>query len=159
VAEIFTFPGSSDTKATMAAMTMPDAGPGLTRGERLYGPHRSREAVQRDIEAHVTARRAYGQVAWVAAAEAEGLPAANIEAARQDTARLYAEMQDAARHLVICMPTDPKALVDLLMYLEKHFSILPQEIWAPGGDRFAGSRSTASTDPLHEAPAPISPKA
>jgi hypothetical protein len=32
------------------------------------------------------------------------------------------------------MPTDPKALVDLLMYLEKHFSILPQEIWAPGGD-------------------------
>jgi hypothetical protein len=26
------------------------------------------------------------------------------------------------------MPTDPKALVGLLMYMEKHFSILPQEI-------------------------------
>jgi hypothetical protein len=26
------------------------------------------------------------------------------------------------------MPTDPKALVDLLMYMERHFSILPQEI-------------------------------
>jgi hypothetical protein len=29
---------------------------------------------------------------------------------------------------VICMPTDPKAPVDLLMYMERHFSILPQEI-------------------------------
>jgi len=26
------------------------------------------------------------------------------------------------------MPTDPKALADLLMYLEKHFSLLPPEI-------------------------------
>jgi hypothetical protein len=26
------------------------------------------------------------------------------------------------------MPTDPKGLVDLLMYLEKNFSVLPQEI-------------------------------
>jgi hypothetical protein len=53
---------------------------------------------------------------------------ANIEAARQETAVLYSEMQEAGRHLVICMPTDPKALVDLLMYMERHFSILPQEI-------------------------------
>jgi hypothetical protein len=89
MAEIFTFPGSSETKATTATMTIADAGPGLTRGERLYGPHRSREAVRRDIEAHVSARKAYSQeVAWLAAAEAEGLPAANIEAARQETAAL-----------------------------------------------------------------------
>jgi hypothetical protein len=37
-------------------------------------------------------------------------------------------MQNAARHLLICMPTDPKGFVDLLMYLEKNFSVLPQEI-------------------------------
>ena len=37
-------------------------------------------------------------------------------------------MQECGRSLVICMPTDPRALVDLLLYLEKNFSILPQEI-------------------------------
>jgi hypothetical protein len=35
------------------------------------------------------------------------------------TAMAYREMQDAARNLPICMPTDPKGLVDLLMYMEK----------------------------------------
>jgi hypothetical protein len=40
----------------------------------------------------------------------------------------YREMQEAARHLLICMPTDPKGLVDLLLYLENNFSILPLEI-------------------------------
>jgi hypothetical protein len=90
---------------------------------------RSREAVQKDIDAHEKARKVYQQaVAWTVAAEAENLPQAQIEQALQDTAAFYAEMQQAARHLVICMPTDPKALVDLLMYLEKNFSILPEEI-------------------------------
>jgi hypothetical protein len=107
IAKIFTFPGETTTTAT----PIPDAESELTRGERLYGLRRSREAVQRDIEAHVTARRQYSQaVAWVATAEAEGLPAANIEAARQKTAVLYAEMQDAARRLLIATPTDPKGL-------------------------------------------------
>jgi hypothetical protein len=32
--------------------------------------------------------------------------------------------------LLVVMPTDPKALVDLLMYLEKNFSVLPPEIAA-----------------------------
>jgi hypothetical protein len=40
----------------------------------------------------------------------------------------YREMQQAARHLLIRMPTDPKGLVDLSMYLEKNFSVLPQEV-------------------------------
>ena len=30
--------------------------------------------------------------------------------------------------LLIVMPTDPKALVGLLLYLEKNFSVLPQEV-------------------------------
>jgi hypothetical protein len=65
--------------------------------------------------------------------------------------------------LVICMPTDPKALVDLLMYMERHFSILPQEINGRSLaffmlHRFVASRSTESRD-RNEAPAPIAPEA
>jgi hypothetical protein len=40
----------------------------------------------------------------------------------------YQEMTEAARRLLIVMPTDPKALVDLLLYLEKNFTVLPPEI-------------------------------
>jgi hypothetical protein len=122
-------------------ITFPNAG-ALPKGERTIpiasepddeSPKkvdwRSRENVLKDIRAHEAARDTYAKaVAWLAAAEAEGLSEACIEAARQDTAQFYAEMQESAYHLVVCMPTDPKALVDLLMYLEKHFSILPQEI-------------------------------
>ena len=97
------------------------------RRERLAS--RDREAVLRDIDRHIKARRAYAQaVAWTVAAEAEGLPPANIEAARQGAAEFFAEMQEAGRNLLIVMPTDLKALVDLLLYLEKNFSLLPPEI-------------------------------
>ena len=37
-------------------------------------------------------------------------------------------MQYAARHTLIGMRTDPKGLVDLFTYLEKNFSILPEDI-------------------------------
>jgi hypothetical protein len=90
---------------------------------------RTRDDVRTAIREHEEARARYGRAAaWTAAAEEDGLPAANIEQARQDPAQLYAEMQESARSLVIAMPTDPKGLVDLLMYLERHFSILPQEV-------------------------------
>jgi hypothetical protein len=90
---------------------------------------RSRERVLKDIDAHEKARKVYQRaVAWTVAAEAENLPRDQIEEALKDTAAFYEEMQEAARHLVICMPADPKGLVDLLMYLEKNFSILPEEI-------------------------------
>jgi hypothetical protein len=124
---IITFPGSSERKPTVAepAPTASEVAPGETR----YGPSRSRSAVQADIDAHVKARKAYGKaVAWEAAAQAEELPAYRIEEARCNTAMAYREMQDAARNLLICMPTDPKGLVDLSLYLEKNFSVLPQEI-------------------------------
>ena len=42
-------------------------------------------------------------------------------------------MQEAARGLLICMPTDPKGPVDLLMYMEKNFSVMPQEVIHGGG--------------------------
>jgi hypothetical protein len=48
-------------------------------------------------------------------------------------------MQEAARNLLICMPTDLKGLVDLLLYMEKNFSTLPQEIIHAGN----GSQSLA----------------
>jgi hypothetical protein len=51
-----------------------------------------------------------------------------IEQARLDTFGLYQEMQECARGLVVVMPTSPRALVDLLLYLEKHFTTLPQEV-------------------------------
>jgi hypothetical protein len=97
------------------------------RRERLAS--RDREAVLRDIDRHIHARQAYAQaVAWTAAAEAEGLPPADIEAAHQGLAELFAKMQEAGRNLLVVMPTDLKALVDLLLYLEKNFSVLPQEV-------------------------------
>jgi hypothetical protein len=37
-------------------------------------------------------------------------------------------MRYRGRNLLICMPTERRALVDLLLYLEKNFSVLPQEI-------------------------------
>jgi hypothetical protein len=65
-------------------------------------------------------------------AQAEELPAYRIEEARCLTAMAYREMQEAARHLLICMPTDPKGLVDLLLYLEQNFSVLPSELTSSG---------------------------
>jgi len=100
-------------------------------GERDWGPGRSRSAVQRDIDAHISARKAYARaVAWEAAAQDEELLPDKIEDARQHTVDAHREMQEAARNLLICMPTDPKGLIDVLMYLEKNFSVLPQEVFS-----------------------------
>ena len=84
---------------------------------------------QKTIAKHVAAQEAYASaVAWTIAAEAQNLPLANIEQAHLNSFKLDQEMQEAARSLVICMPTSPRALVDLLLYLEKHFTTLPQEV-------------------------------
>jgi hypothetical protein len=84
---------------------------------------------QKTIAKHVAARDAYAKsVAWTLAAEAQNLPLVQIEQARLDTFGLYQEMQECARGLVVVMPTSPRALVDLLLYLEKHFTTLPQEV-------------------------------
>ncbi|WP_439392264.1 hypothetical protein ACRQ5Q_21675 [Bradyrhizobium sp. PMVTL-01] len=49
-------------------------------------------------------RSAYEQaVSWIFAAEAENLPAANIEAARQELVVLHAEMKAAAENLLVVM--------------------------------------------------------
>jgi hypothetical protein len=93
------------------------------------GRLREQDRVARDIQEFERARTGYRQaVAWLAAAEAGEIPGAHVEVARQDLALLYEEMQDSARNLLVVMPTDLKGLVDLTMYLEKHFSILPEEI-------------------------------
>ena len=90
---------------------------------------RERDQVLWDIERHKEARRAHGQaVAWEIAAVDQNLPQSQIEEARKRAAAAYSDLQDRGRYLVAVMPTDPKALVDLLMYLEKNFSILPQEL-------------------------------
>jgi hypothetical protein len=88
---------------------------------------RTRELVQKDINRHVAARRAYAMaVAWEA--EAENLGQGQLEEARKSTAKAFEEMEWWGRVLLVTMPTDPKGLVDLLMYLEKNFSVLPQEL-------------------------------
>lgn len=90
---------------------------------------RERGSVKRDIDAHIAARETYQRaVAWLAAAEAEGLPVANIEAARENLVQFHAELVEAARRLLVVMPTDLRGLCDLLMYLEHNFSTLPTEI-------------------------------
>ena len=122
---VVTFPGSPNS------VKVP---PPPSPGEKLFGSSRSRDAVQRDINEHKAARDRYAKaVAWLAAAESENLPPAKIEAAREEQVVLYQEMQASARNLLICMPTDLKGLVDLLMYMEKNFSLLPQEISHGGG--------------------------
>jgi hypothetical protein len=89
---------------------------------------RTRELIREDIEMHMAARVAYGQaVAWEAAAEFQNLPTAQIEEARKRTVCAYEEMRYRGQNLVVVMPTDRRALVDLLLYLEKNFSVLPQE--------------------------------
>jgi DNA-binding winged helix-turn-helix (wHTH) protein len=96
---------------------------------------RSRERIREDIDLHIAARDAYGKaVACEVAAESQNLPPAQIEEARQRTAQAFQEMQCRGRALVIVMPTEHKVLVDLLLYLEKNFSVLPQE-WPVTGIR------------------------
>jgi hypothetical protein len=90
---------------------------------------RSRERIREDIDLHIAAREVYGKaVAWEVAAESQNLPPAQIEEARQRTAQAFEEMQYRGIALVTVMPTEHKALVDLLLYLEKNFSVLPQEL-------------------------------
>jgi len=56
--------------------------PGEKQTEELCFRHRA--TVKRDIEAHIEARRTYqAAVSWLAAAEAEHLSIASIEAARE----------------------------------------------------------------------------
>jgi hypothetical protein len=124
---IVTFPGSSERKPT-AAKYAPRAAES-SPGEPLHGPSRSRSAVQADIDARTRARKAHGKaVAWEAACRDGDAVQYQLEEAREHTEHAYREMKDAARHLLICMPTDPKGLVDLLLHLEQNFSVLPNEI-------------------------------
>jgi hypothetical protein len=67
--------------------------PGEKQTEELCFRHRA--TVKRDIEAHIEARRTYqAAVSWLAAAEAEHLSIASIEAAREDIRKFHAEMVD-----------------------------------------------------------------
>jgi hypothetical protein len=119
---IISFPGLSERQ-------LPAAKPTLERTE--FGPGRSRAAVQTDIDLHVKARKAYARaVAWELACRDGDAIEQQLEDARECTERTYREMKDAARCLLICTPTDPKGLIDLLLYLEQNFSVLPDEITA-----------------------------
>lgn len=91
---------------------------------------RSRDEVEVAIRQHERARKEYARAAaWAAEAEAqEGLPPATVEQARVDAIRAFRELDEAGRMLILSMGTDVKGLIDLLMYMEKHFSVLPQEI-------------------------------
>jgi hypothetical protein len=96
------------------------------------------------------------------------LPAAQIADAQLKAFEAYSEMTEAARRLLIVMPTEPTAPVDLLFYLEKNFSVLPPEIaCASNGQSLAfdllrtarlslrAIRRMANMGRRHEAPSPI----
>jgi hypothetical protein len=121
------FPGRGQPGRPNAEKPKSTFEPSHLKRERLAS--RDRKQVQRDIDCHIAARRAYGQaLARVTAIEEGNLPAAQIAEAHLKAYEAYSEMTDAARALLIVMPTDLKALVDLLLYLEKNFSLLPPEI-------------------------------
>jgi len=74
---------------------------------------RTREGVRRHIEEHQAARRAYDEAAVRKMAAEAHLPVAQIDQASLRAFEAYEEMTEAARRLLIVMPIDPKALVDL----------------------------------------------
>ncbi|WP_038970241.1 hypothetical protein [Bradyrhizobium genomosp. III] len=117
MSNILTFPGS------LPESSVPPAEP------QEASAWRDRAYILQDIERHVAARRAYAKaVAWEIAVQDQNLPAAQLEAAREATAEAYRELSWAGHALVATTPADPKALVDLLLYMEKNFSTLPQEV-------------------------------
>lgn len=119
MSNVLTFPGRPAAKASPP--TVPDAGSDEVRW-------RNRAFVHRDIARHVAARQAYAQaVAWEIAVQDQHLPA-QLEAAREATAEAYRELSWAGHALVATTPADPDALIDLLLYMEKNFSTLPQEV-------------------------------
>jgi hypothetical protein len=121
MSNLIQFPGSRTEQ--------PEAPVERDRERRGRLSRRDREAVQSDIDRHLASRQAYGQaLARVTAIEDGHLPEAQMADAQLKAFEAYSEMTEAARRLLVVMPTDPKALVDLLMYLEKNFSVLPPEI-------------------------------
>jgi hypothetical protein len=61
------------------------------------------------------------------AAESQNLPPCQIEEARERTAAAFTEMHFRARLLLVCTPHDPRGLVDLLLYLEQNWTVMPRE--------------------------------
>ncbi|MCG2639671.1 MULTISPECIES: hypothetical protein [Bradyrhizobium] len=121
------FPGRGQPGRPHAEKPKSTFEPNHLKRERLAS--RDRKQVQVDIDCHIAARFAYGQaLARVQAIEDGNLPTAQIADAHLKAYEAYAKMTEAARQLLIVMPTDLKALVDLLLYLEKNFSLLPPEI-------------------------------
>lgn len=169
MADIFKFSGSR----TEQPATTETFEPGWKRRERLAS--RDRAAVQHDMDRHVAARRAYKQaLARATLLEEQNLPAAQIGQAHEQALEAYTETTEAARAPLVVMPTDVRALVDLLLYLEKNFSLLPPDIASgasngqslafshsrPRAFQFGGSRSTVITPRItsDEAPSTIAPE-
>ncbi|MCV0385867.1 MAG: hypothetical protein K5821_05470 [Nitrobacter sp.] len=127
MSNVVTFPRNSTSRGQLPFTSEDQEAP-------QKGDWRARMHVQTDIENHRAARRRYAEaVAWIAAAESANLPAVQIEAAKQDLVKLHAEVDDCARMLLIVMPTDVKGLIELLLYLERNFTVLPQAITYNGG--------------------------
>lgn len=94
--------------------------------EAVAAAYRSRDRVKEDIEKHIEARDLHNKaVAWEAAAESQNLPQCQIEQARERTAKACSEMHYRARMLIVCSPTDTRGLVDLLLYLEQNWTVMP----------------------------------
>lgn len=86
----------------------------------------TQEDLRRYIKRFEEARARYYQaLAWTAAAEAGEIPGADVEAAKQDNVLHHTDMTEAGRLLILIGPTDPKAMIDWCLYMEKNFSLLP----------------------------------
>jgi hypothetical protein len=65
-----------------------------------------------------TAERSHGRLLRAM----KSCPADKLDLARQQTDESYRMMRAEARNLFICMPTNLKGLIDLLLYMERNFS-------------------------------------
>ncbi|MCA1512176.1 hypothetical protein [Bradyrhizobium sp. NBAIM01] len=124
MSNLIRFPGSSSVAHPAPSIASPEA-----------QTWRDRQWVIKDISRHVTAREAYAQAAMRAALMAEqNMPVAQIGQANLEAVKAYEEMREAANNLLLVMPTELTALIDLLLYLERNFSILPTEIIHASGN-------------------------
>jgi hypothetical protein len=90
-----------------------------------------RSMVLAKIQKFEEAKTAYAEaVTWEAAweAHAESPSADQIEDARTRCAKAFEEMEYRGQMLLVAMPHDLRGLVDMMMYMEKNFSLLPQEM-------------------------------
>ena len=168
MSNVFKFPGPQDKGKSSVVIGADQEAPAHKRNWL------SRENVQGKIDAHITARQAYGQaLARVNATEDGNLPAAQIADAHLKAFEAYSEMTEAAGACLSSCLRSQRRSSTCCSILKRTSAFCHQRSpaapamdnrWrsifcAQCGCRFERFRTMADTGRRHEAPAPIDKKA